>query len=525
MALFENFPYTNLQQMNLDWLIKMINDMKEGEVTSVNGQTGDVTLYENASVEFPNTASTVWNMVRTANGHRIGIAFHDDGNAYIIYDGYQYKLYNTRNEPVSPVTSVNGQTGAVVLYEGASMQLPSLTNEQLTSWSIFRNLNGTARGLQFNDDGTVKVRDGNTLDRIITEKHPMFEDDLDILFPEYEDETQHAYYIGRYFNEDYHGFKIYDDGRVSIMMDDETEKPLYIQGINDPSDFVNPENAVLEFAKILPNGSDEWGIIRNISSANVGLLFKYNSVTLEWELYKKVNNTLTKILTINDIPSGSGVVSINSKSGVVTLYGSDIELAEGFGETIKQAVDADKNELYKVEYGLFKVADGDVHPAIGKWDYVYVKNNATLTEGLYQASIPIVANAVIDASNVNSISGNVFSNRTRGYRDGQTITESFMCFGFVTSNGTNLSLFVPMLVSDTVTRITISSARISLRSPSGGYIGSFQLEAVNLIDSIVIMQQAGGIRIGITNNTAFTNAVNTTPFTGLIQVTMTFHNT
>ena len=37
MSLFENFPYTNLHNLNLDWLIKIINDLKEGMVVSVNG--------------------------------------------------------------------------------------------------------------------------------------------------------------------------------------------------------------------------------------------------------------------------------------------------------------------------------------------------------------------------------------------------------------------------------------------------------------------------------------------------------
>ena len=57
MALFENFPYTNLHELNLDWLIQEMKDLEEkvqdGPVISVNGQTGVVTLYQEAQVRLP----------------------------------------------------------------------------------------------------------------------------------------------------------------------------------------------------------------------------------------------------------------------------------------------------------------------------------------------------------------------------------------------------------------------------------------------------------------------------------------
>ena len=37
MALFENFPYTNLHELNLDWLIDMLNMITQNQVLSVNG--------------------------------------------------------------------------------------------------------------------------------------------------------------------------------------------------------------------------------------------------------------------------------------------------------------------------------------------------------------------------------------------------------------------------------------------------------------------------------------------------------
>lgn len=268
MALFENFPYTNLQDINLKWLIDTINKIKEGQVISVNGQTGEVTLYEDASVQFPDTDARVWNVVRNANGHRCGIAFHDNGLAYILYDGYQFNIYNDDNPPPYPVTKVNGQTGDVVLYSSAIVELPPLDDQTLMSWRIYRNINGTNRGIKFDTDGKAYIVDGTPgNDQIYTVKNPPFEGDMEIHFPGYDSANEHSYLIGRYFNNNWLGFKIYDDGHVSVMTDDNTEIPLYVQGVTSPSDFTDPTDAVLELVNPLPLGDTEWGIIRSHSES------------------------------------------------------------------------------------------------------------------------------------------------------------------------------------------------------------------------------------------------------------------
>ena len=46
MAMFENFPYTNLHELNLDWIIQRIKEMEDRSVLSVNGETGNVILYQ-----------------------------------------------------------------------------------------------------------------------------------------------------------------------------------------------------------------------------------------------------------------------------------------------------------------------------------------------------------------------------------------------------------------------------------------------------------------------------------------------
>ena len=38
------FPYTNLHELNLDWIIEQLIKIEQGAVLSVNGQTGEVVI-------------------------------------------------------------------------------------------------------------------------------------------------------------------------------------------------------------------------------------------------------------------------------------------------------------------------------------------------------------------------------------------------------------------------------------------------------------------------------------------------
>ena len=121
MALFENFPYTNLHELNLDWLIQEMKDLEEkvqdGPVISVNGQTGEVILYQEAQVQLPditNSQQTYWNIFRYLNGHIYGIRFDSNGNVYAIRDGVRTKLLTWADIPADAgVISVNGLYGVV----------------------------------------------------------------------------------------------------------------------------------------------------------------------------------------------------------------------------------------------------------------------------------------------------------------------------------------------------------------------------------------------------------------------------
>ena len=121
MALFENFPYTNLHELNLDWLIEYMKqieaEVQDGPVVSVNGQTGVVTLYQEAQVQLPDVVDsqqTYWNIFRYLNGHIYGIRFDSNGNVYAIRDGIRTKLLTWADIPADAgVISVNGLYGVV----------------------------------------------------------------------------------------------------------------------------------------------------------------------------------------------------------------------------------------------------------------------------------------------------------------------------------------------------------------------------------------------------------------------------
>ena len=121
MALFENFPYTNVHELNLDWLIEYMKqieaEVQDGPVVSVNGQTGVVTLYQEAQVQLPDitdSQQTYWNIFRYLNGHIYGIRFDSNGNVYAIRDGIRTKLLTWADIPADAgVISVNGLYGVV----------------------------------------------------------------------------------------------------------------------------------------------------------------------------------------------------------------------------------------------------------------------------------------------------------------------------------------------------------------------------------------------------------------------------
>ena len=300
MALFENFPWTNLHELNLDWLIQELKMVKESAVISVNGETGEVILYQNPDIEFPATDNGGWDMVRKVDGSiAAGIRFTADGIAYLITGAQVKQLYDANHQPPYPVTSVNGQTGEVeiespvtsvngltgevVLYSEQYVQLPPLTGEQIANWNFYRRVNNVLHGIQFDNDGRAYIMQGMNRYQIYTENDPQ------------------------------------------------------------PLNFVDDEtDGIMKISTDAPAGV--WGLLRETDSGTAGIVFSYDAVTptayLQY-LTQEGGQTVThnvKLLTPDDIPTSSGVVSLNGLTGVVVINGSNLNYKSGSNFTIEQMI-------------------------------------------------------------------------------------------------------------------------------------------------------------------------------------------
>ena len=164
MALFENFPYTNLHELNLDWLIQEMKELEQkvqdGPVVSVNGQTGVVTLYRESNIQFPdiNDATvTKWEMFRYLNGSIYGIQFDNNGNVYALRDFARTKLLTWDDiPPEAGVISINGLYGVVHI---SGTDIPYMGGETATVYDKLSDLD---------DDITSAQADINELSVTLT---------------------------------------------------------------------------------------------------------------------------------------------------------------------------------------------------------------------------------------------------------------------------------------------------------------------------------------------------------------------
>ena len=367
MALFENFPYTNLHELNLDWIVQQLNMIKDSVVISVNGQTGDVILYQNATVQFPDVTEADWSIIRMADGTTRGILFKDDNNAYIVHGNQLSRIYSDDNPPAYPVTSVNGKTGAVVLYDEQYVMLPTLTDAQMNNWTFFRTLNSVARGIQFDDDGSAYIIDGiNRYMLYSTNNVPPYpvtsvngktgtvilftDSNGDVRFPDFTDPNYEGWTVERQVNGTMIGLVFADDGTITLKVG-LNEYKVYTE--NDPQEgFVtDPTEEVME---VTENSTDNyWGLLRTTTEGQVGFIFN-NADPDDPEIYMAYTDSndqgqTLKLLTANDIPAGAGVVSINGQYGIVTLYSTGIEMSSGDSRTIEDAIEDIKDSIAYIE--------------------------------------------------------------------------------------------------------------------------------------------------------------------------------
>lgn len=157
MSLFENFPYTNLHELNLDWLIQEMKELEQkvqdGPVISVNGQTGEVILYRQPNVQLPDITDptvTTWEIFRYLNGHIYGIQFDSNNNVYALKDYARTKLLTWNDiPPEAGVISVNGLYGVVHL---SGTDIPYMGGETETLFDKWSEMDDAITALQTVDN-------------------------------------------------------------------------------------------------------------------------------------------------------------------------------------------------------------------------------------------------------------------------------------------------------------------------------------------------------------------------------------
>lgn len=167
--MFENFPYTNFHDLNLDWIVNRImtaygpdNPPPIGLVLSVNGETGAVVTYKDHIVQLPSVPENLWNIFRLIDNQANGIQFTKDGAAERIQGANRFKIYDEGNPPpgaVPPVSSVDGMTGAVKTWANTTspdLMVPDASTGN--SWAIFRLLaNNDAMGISLKYDAVTQT--------------------------------------------------------------------------------------------------------------------------------------------------------------------------------------------------------------------------------------------------------------------------------------------------------------------------------------------------------------------------------
>ena len=298
MGLFQQFPYSNFHELNLDWLINTIKELGNQAVLSVNGQTGDVILYQSENIVFPEVDSNTWRMVRVADGHTAGVMFQN-GLMYVMFDNSAERVYTVDHPPTYPVTSVDGQTGDVTVFPDAGTRLADVTEDYTNIRRQIRT-NGVDNvvGIEVKADTAYRMKD--------TSRVPLYDADNPPPYP-----------------------VTSVNGQTGAVM-------LAIP-------FSNVSIPDVMFSQAV--SGHEWGIGRETADGIASIQLRTDASKAEaWvDFFTEDNPPVTysrKLLTTDDIPSSSGVISVNGLSGVVILTGSNIKRNSNTNDTVEDALDA-----------------------------------------------------------------------------------------------------------------------------------------------------------------------------------------
>jgi len=349
--MFERFPYTNFHELNLDWIIQKIKEIEQNAVMSVNGQTGTVILYQDPDIQFPDVNSNTWRMVRTAGGNTVGIMFQN-GLAYIMSGNQASRIFTQDNPPPYPVTSVNGKTGAVTTYDSAYNRLPGVT-EQNTNFYRTVDKDGTPV------DVGVQV-DKNKIERMSGS--------------------------GRY--------QVYDTGNPPpypvTSVNGQTGAIVLAIPFDSPltdSVWMSTEASEDHTAGIGRETVDGTVQIYTVTDGTHAEAFVHFVSSDDQYSYTK------KLLTTDDIPSSSGVVSVNGANGVVTLYGSDLYINSGSNKTIDTAISDILSDLAPPLVNM--------KPAVTIPAGEYVQIDGVFYKNISGASLP--ANTTVSMSSLQAV--------------------------------------------------------------------------------------------------------------------------
>lgn len=443
MSLFENFPYTNLHELNLNWLIERIKELQEDQVLSVNGLTGDVILYQDATMTLPAVGARQWTIIRSVDGVLAGILFDKDGTGYIVNGSTLHQIYTSDNPPPYPVTSVNNKTGNVTLYTERYIQLPPLDDIEIDTWNFFRKINNVNYGIQFETNGKAYIMAGTNRYQIFTShdepNYPVksvngetgnvrlwWEDnnEIELIGINPESTTEYSSWIlSRALNDSAEtilSLEITKTGQLRLHSGSDVFT-VYSTANPQPTWVDDPTTDIIEVSD--PANGSMWGFIRETDTAPVGILFdnSQQNTPKAFIRFTDSNNTIqmVQLLTLQDIPSTTGVLSINGLSGVVVLTGSDINVSSTDTRKISVTINTIENNITANRNAMaFYEPEMVSSHNIPSGSYVFWNNAA------YRATQAIPLGSTLSSTNLTPLPEGGFSNNIFNTLNNKFFTEN-----------------------------------------------------------------------------------------------------